>query len=273
MTKRTLVLFFCFLLLAVPVAATTPWTTKPPLGTQINWSHPLARGLIACWLLNERNGNIINNLTSPTLKGTFSAGTASPTWKGDSLYFDGGDTASFGDATFVDGLKALTVFTIFVPRASANIATSVIRKDGSCTPLQFYSSNGIRVALWTGGTLKLTWITQALTIGRTYAYTMRWGASFNSGYPEQYLDNVLKTPSTKAACTGVLADSATGLYFGSTGSAEYFNGDLKLVYYWNRLLTREEIASLHYAPYQFIEYKPWTMWGAITEALSRRRFM
>ena len=31
--------------------------TKPPAGAQINWGHPLARGLIGCWLFNEASGS------------------------------------------------------------------------------------------------------------------------------------------------------------------------------------------------------------------------
>src|SRR4030042_101428 len=32
------------------------WTNKPPLGSQINWGHPLSRGLVGCWLMNEGGG-------------------------------------------------------------------------------------------------------------------------------------------------------------------------------------------------------------------------
>lgn len=36
---------------------------KPPLGTQINWNHPMARGLVGCWLFNEGGGNVIHSAT------------------------------------------------------------------------------------------------------------------------------------------------------------------------------------------------------------------
>ena len=28
----------------------------PPLGSQINWGHPLSKGLVGCWLMNEGRG-------------------------------------------------------------------------------------------------------------------------------------------------------------------------------------------------------------------------
>lgn len=31
---------------------------KPPVGTQINWRNPLARGMIGCWLFNENAGDM-----------------------------------------------------------------------------------------------------------------------------------------------------------------------------------------------------------------------
>jgi len=38
---------------------------KPPYGAvEIDWAHPLATGLVACWLFNEGAGTVLNNLVS-----------------------------------------------------------------------------------------------------------------------------------------------------------------------------------------------------------------
>lgn len=34
---------------------------KPPLGSQLNFSHPLSQGLVGCWLMNEGGGNLVND--------------------------------------------------------------------------------------------------------------------------------------------------------------------------------------------------------------------
>jgi hypothetical protein len=43
-----------FLLAPVCSFADTCGQTKPPLGSQINYAHPLSRRLVGCWLFNER---------------------------------------------------------------------------------------------------------------------------------------------------------------------------------------------------------------------------
>ncbi len=56
---------------------------KPPLGSMIDWSHPLAQGLVGCFLLNENGGlqiwDLVNKLSLPldsgTVWGTASGGT------------------------------------------------------------------------------------------------------------------------------------------------------------------------------------------------------
>ena len=38
-------------------------TLKPPLGSQLNYSHPLSQGLVGCWLMNEGGGKILTDLS------------------------------------------------------------------------------------------------------------------------------------------------------------------------------------------------------------------
>ena len=37
---------------------------KPLLGRQINWAHPLAKGLVAGWVFNEGSGNKVYDIAS-----------------------------------------------------------------------------------------------------------------------------------------------------------------------------------------------------------------
>ncbi len=59
---------------------------KPPLGSIIDWSHPLADGLVGCWLFNEGSGKVILDLCSRKINYLGS----SPSWKSNSrgLYLD-----------------------------------------------------------------------------------------------------------------------------------------------------------------------------------------
>jgi hypothetical protein len=66
-------------------AATTPAIRKPPPGSQINWKHPLAEGLVSAVPLNEGKGNAFydaatkETYTAQVLKGTPKDGQP-PTW-------------------------------------------------------------------------------------------------------------------------------------------------------------------------------------------------
>jgi hypothetical protein len=37
--------------------------TKPPIGSKIDWSHPLSKGIVGCWLFNENGGDKIFDLS------------------------------------------------------------------------------------------------------------------------------------------------------------------------------------------------------------------
>ena len=72
---------------------------KPPVGSQINWGHPLARGLVGCWLLNEGAGRKAYDLSEYRNHGTLTSMAIPPTpnsgWNpgrtGIGLSFDGVD--------------------------------------------------------------------------------------------------------------------------------------------------------------------------------------
>ncbi len=50
---------------------------KPLLGRQINWAHPLAKGLVACWVFNEGSGNRVYDIASHKYDLDF---VGSPVW-------------------------------------------------------------------------------------------------------------------------------------------------------------------------------------------------
>ena len=51
---------------------------KPPLGSRIDTGHPLAQGLVACWLFNEGGGTLVRDITGNGNDATPDTGT--PTW-------------------------------------------------------------------------------------------------------------------------------------------------------------------------------------------------
>ena len=68
---------------------------KPYRGTQLNHAHPLARGLVGCWLFNEGTGNKVSDLSLNDNNGTLTNMNPTTDWVGGkdgvALDFDGVD--------------------------------------------------------------------------------------------------------------------------------------------------------------------------------------
>ena len=102
------------------------WLQKPPLGVQINRAHPLARGLIGCWLFNEGGGDKVYDLSGycnhGTLNGFAFPATTTSGWNpgrdGIGLTFDGtNDYVDCADGDFPIGTASRTV-EIWIKRSS-----------------------------------------------------------------------------------------------------------------------------------------------------------
>jgi hypothetical protein len=50
---------------------------KPPLGSKLNYGHPLSKELLGCWLMNEKSGDRVNDATSGQ-QGIITGATWSP---------------------------------------------------------------------------------------------------------------------------------------------------------------------------------------------------
>ena len=84
------VLVLAMIILVLPSLLFAQWSgAKPILGEPIDFSHPLARGLVACWLLNEGGGSKVYDLSGNGHTGT----TTSPNLSASAL---GGAPPSFG---------------------------------------------------------------------------------------------------------------------------------------------------------------------------------
>lgn len=72
-----------------------PWIGTAPVGTQLDTTHPLARGLAGWWLFTEQGGSIVHDLSGNNNNGTLTNIAQSPTsgWSGGdtghALRFDG----------------------------------------------------------------------------------------------------------------------------------------------------------------------------------------
>ena len=83
-------LLFIFLL-CITTSAFGQLQQKPMHGLQINWAHPLSKGLVGCWLFNEGSGGQVFDLSGNGNTGTLQG--TSPSWT----------SGKFGSAVLLPG--------------------------------------------------------------------------------------------------------------------------------------------------------------------------
>jgi len=86
---------------------------KPPKGALLQRGHPLARGLVGAWLMNEVRGTIVNDLSGNGNTGTLLANT---TWRAE----------LFGPALLMDGTDDCTSHSTTLPSFEYNTPFSVV---------------------------------------------------------------------------------------------------------------------------------------------------
>src|SRR3990167_2761192 len=232
-------------------------TEKPPLGSTINWGHPLAKGLVACWLMNEGGGNVVRDIAGRA-NGAIVNAVWNSTAKGKALYFDGtNDYISLG-------VQDNLMFTAGDYSISFLFNTQdIVNRDGIFEHYWWSSStssggwgiemNGttakrIRAIHWKNGNNQLSNSTD-LAINRWYHLCFAYSDSANTG--TWYLNR-------KVDGTGTMyspgADTGGTMHIGAdNGTSFFFTGRLTNAQIWrDRCLRLPEVKALYEAPYQFI---------------------
>lgn len=225
---------------------TKNWTTqKPPLGSQINWSHPLSQGLVGCWLMNEGGGTIAKDLASNIY--SWIAVPARSRLDSFGYYVDG---------TFGIGSEGLQI-TYSSKFDLINDITVVC----GCKP----TTGGTNQGIWfrnTLGTFRLDIVTNNLRLSRgnvavmvQTAYTPDskyhvFAATSRKSRQYIYIDGLSKATATDATDFSQGTDIA--IIGADTTNTRMFLGYIYFFYLYNRVLSLQEIQSLYVAPYQMI---------------------
>jgi len=225
---------------------------KPPLGSFINWSHPLANGLVGCWIFNEGTGDTVNDLTLNRNNGTIYGAV----WQDNGLYLDGNDVIEIPYSSSLDITGAITVFTLtnisslspvhqyIVDRwtyTSGNYRAWALNLDYATltwrASVNGYDSGAIVVAYdFTG------YDNQPVSIGGTYD---------GSSELKLYI-NGLNVANNTGLSSIVSTTQPVYIGAGDTGLAYPLTGTIYYTYIYNRALSADEIRWLHADPYAFI---------------------
>jgi hypothetical protein len=249
-----------------------PQTQKPPLGSQINWSHPLSKGLVACYLMNEGSGDKIYDLSGNNNVGTLigmnnTTGGWSPGIKGQALKFDGSDDCVTASSNNFLGLigKAYTISLWIQDDTSAAILATFFHRIVS------FANGVINIQLGLGtdsvGAYRSFYISESFD-----SITKKQSASVGTGW-----FNVIATSNGsthKLYVNGALDEGGSGgspgpfitntglLYIGQRGNnAGYVKGSIDDVRIYNRALSPQEVSQLYQSPYAMFERRPvWMDW-------------
>ena len=253
----TSLLIASFLLTSTPVYAKR-WTSKPPVGSQIDWSHPLSRGLVACFLMNEGGGSKIYDIARRN-NGTLINGA---TWKagkrGVALNFDGTD--DYVDVGSAIGKPTSWTITGWIkPTSIANngIIFSVDTGGSNNNAWGVYGNSGNILSLYvsSGSDTQIFQIAGEYTAVNYPSTSWTFISGTINGTTISYYRNgnlIASTPQT-ISMGGTPYKISIGKYGEYTGSGYNFPGSIDDVRIYNRALSPTEIRKLYEDPYCFIK--------------------
>ena len=250
-----------------------PQFQKPPLGQQINWAHPLAKGLVGCWLMNEGAGNRIYDLSGNGNTGSLISTTK---WvagrSGSVLSFNGtSDYVDVGSNAIIKPVSAITVsawvkFNSLTAdiRAISDWHQSVIEDrwifyEISATEIYWYvcNANGVGIGYVSYTPALNTWLHLV--------------GVYNGSVVTLYVNGV--SVGTPASLSGNMnAGSAVNtVRIGKQAETGWcFNGLIDDVRIYNRALSASEVQQLYVNPYAMFERRP--VWMDYVAAAGRPEF-
>jgi len=234
---------------------------KPMYGALLNPYHPLAQGLIGCWLFNEGGGNTVFDLSGYANHGMLGGGTVGycPSWTvgkfGSALNFDGtddyvGDLGNFGQP------NTLTISMWF-------------KTTSTSWGILFGQTNALPPDTPTAFVPTLTWRSDGYIQGEFYPVNCVYSSSDLSANRWHHATLVGDIDSVYLYIDGELNDSESGSSidhswweysfigtgWGDTGRGfpsndwYYFDGVIPLVCIWERALSESEIWQLYTDPF------------------------
>lgn len=248
---------------------------KPPVGSQINWGHPLSKGLAGCWLMNEGAGKKVTNLVSGK-----PFATNNTTWEqkqGKSVKCVGGQINLESPSETIltsDGLGTgdFTMAVLANPSTGTGAVEHLFsqKNDAGGSPYGqavLLANSKINASYIDGGIAFFTYSADQTSI--------QWGSVLGgdslidgkfhwffgvrkSGILSFYWDGKRITPAIESN-QGTVRDICqnpnsryTALGSRGNGTTEGYPRNIAGAYSWNRALTATEISSLYTSPYQFI---------------------
>ncbi len=231
---------------------------KPLLGRQINWAHPLAKGLVACWVFNEGSGNKVYDIASHRYDLDFVNGPVwSPGENGHSVLFDDGDSEYLGRG---DGLGftdwPITISCWFNSDAALNQSLMTIGDLDASNDIELRlrdpaDSDIIIYIEDQGGGLEFAGTSSNWSLNTLHhacgviESDVKRSVYLDAGNKGTDIDNI-------GWPTGVDNTTIGATRYASTIS-QHMSGRIDLPMVWNRALTDDEVEWIYREPYAMFQ--------------------
>ena len=262
------------------------WDIKPPVGSQINWGHPLAQGLVGCWLMNEGGGKRLQDLYSNSLS-TMNTGVIEyiSTPKGMGVKFNGDivDCGNNPKTNFTLDRRSFSIYFLLKSNSNTDLVRYFHRPEIASTrgwQIVQSAASGVRFEVVNASGGRAVNITTPdayflTTKYESYLLTFR----DRGGIPAQSDFQVSRNGGLffNTDHGNLFAVSATpNLSIGGRiGTGNQVNANILFAMLWERRLGQSEARALYEAPYQFIQPRVYRFYsvpvGVSANVLTRRR--
>ena len=237
-----------------------PWgQTKPPYGTPINTAHPLSQGLAGAWLMNERGGGKLYDISGNNNTGTINGASWANGQFGGCLSFNGTSnniTASGTSVPIGNSSRTVSVWInspSYSGSSANNFAVGISSVVGSNTAYLLGVNNSGHFLITTAGVAN-DLVVPGFSLNKWYNLVSVYnGAGLLSMYVNGSLvgtKNIGSTNTTNGA-----------IYIGTAG-VEFFNGLIDDTLIYSRALSATEVQQLYQDPFCFMQ--PRRLWLSTT---------
>lgn len=214
-----------------------PWQ-KPLRGAQINPAHPLAKGLIHYWCLNEHNGNILADAT-----GLLPLTNSSGEWYPGGFHTEADKYASASQVS-ISGAHAFTLFAKFTlgdPYSGYRGAISFGKTSANrCAYIGGLNGSYVGGGVW-GLNLSGGYPRGYKVLGKTYELAL----SYDGTTLRLYVDGLI----ANSASASMNIDNTGSTCIGQIINTYPFVGEVIHAGVYDRCLSPAEIALLYREPY------------------------
>lgn len=231
--------------------------TKPPLGSVIDWGHPLSKGIVGCWLFNEGQGDIVNDISGNKNHGTLTNFSHPATTTSGWNPGDGGKQIKFtGNSNYIliknNPSLQTNLISVFIKVKAVTVPNynSLIGRWNSNTPTgNWLITLNQRIIVFINNGAST--ITVEIDYRNNYHIV---GFVYDRSFMRVYIDGM--QIGTPVNYTGAMGICNTDLIIGTNidaPSGRTLNGSASFAYIYNRPFNSKEVLQLYQSPFCFIK--------------------